>query len=188
MTQERLKNSLTQHLVYDRSGDYYDDTISAFHKSVRGSDPDAALYDLARMLKSGGNPLFIARRFVVATSEDIGLANDVIQTYATSVYSMLENISIRDAQVALAQLVVTMCLTKKSTRSYRGLNKAFAISEGPRGGSSASTKFEDSIYSRRHALESCESWYYAEEQSSGSSERTEILGINRFLIQERSGS
>ncbi|KAE8423347.1 DNA polymerase III, clamp loader complex, gamma/delta/delta subunit [Aspergillus pseudocaelatus] len=131
MTGERLRNSLTMHLNYDRSGDQHYDTISAFHKSIRGSDADAALYYLARMLKSGENPLFIARRLIVATSEDIGLANNVLQTYATSVYSMLEKLDIQDAQTSLAQLVIMMCLSKKSTRSYRGLNNAFACLKEP---------------------------------------------------------
>ncbi|OGM42534.1 werner helicase interacting protein [Aspergillus bombycis] len=131
MTGERLRNSLTMHLNYDRSGDQHYDTISAFHKSIRGSDADAALYYLARMLKSGENPLFIARRLIVATSEDIGLANNVLQTYATSVYSVLEKLGIQDAQASLAQLVVMVCLSKKSTRSYRGLNNAFACLKEP---------------------------------------------------------
>ncbi|KAB8218743.1 DNA polymerase III, clamp loader complex, gamma/delta/delta subunit [Aspergillus novoparasiticus] len=131
MTGERLRNSLTMHLNYDRSGDQHYDTISAFHKSIRGSDADAALYYLARMLKSGENPLFIARRLVVATSEDIGLANNVLQTYATSIYSVLEKLDIQDAQASLAQLVIMMCSSKKSTRSYRGLNNAFACLKEP---------------------------------------------------------
>ncbi|KAE8164837.1 DNA polymerase III, clamp loader complex, gamma/delta/delta subunit [Aspergillus tamarii] len=131
MTGEKLRNSLTMHLNYDRSGDQHYDTISAFHKSIRGSDADAALYYLARMLKSGENPLFIARRLIVATSEDIGLANNVLQTYATSVYSMLEKLNIQEAQASLAQLVIMMCLSKKSTRSYRGLNNAFACLKEP---------------------------------------------------------
>lgn len=131
ITKETLKHSLTKSLLYDRSGDQHYDTISALHKSIRGSDPDAALYYLARMLKSGENPLFIARRLVVATSEDIGLANNALQTYATSVYSLIEKIGIEDAQASLAQLVITMCLSKKSTRSYRGLNNAFAALKEP---------------------------------------------------------
>ncbi|PYH67639.1 werner helicase interacting protein [Aspergillus vadensis CBS 113365] len=131
MTKEKLKQSLTKSLLYDRSGDQHYDTISALHKSIRGSDPDAALYYLARMLQSGENPLFIARRLIVATSEDIGLANNVLQTYATSVYLMIEKLGIKDAQSALAQLVITMCLSKKSTRSYRGLNNALAAVKEP---------------------------------------------------------
>ncbi|GLB02478.1 Werner helicase interacting protein 1 [Aspergillus tubingensis] len=131
MTKEKLKHSLTKSLLYDRSGDQHYDTISALHKSIRGSDPDAALYYLARMLQSGENPLFIARRLIVATSEDIGLANNVLQTYATSVYLLIEKLGIKDAQSALAQLVITMCLSKKSTRSYRGLNNALAAVKEP---------------------------------------------------------
>ncbi|KAJ5985826.1 werner helicase interacting protein [Penicillium canescens] len=131
ITKEALKHSLTKSLLYDRSGDQHYDTISALHKSIRGSDPDAALYYLARMLKSGENPLFIARRLVVATSEDIGLADNTLQIYATSVYSLIEKLGIQDAQASLAQLVITMCLSKKSTRSYRGLNNAFAALKEP---------------------------------------------------------
>ncbi|OJJ70111.1 hypothetical protein ASPBRDRAFT_130228 [Aspergillus brasiliensis CBS 101740] len=131
MTKEKLKHSLTKSLLYDRSGDQHYDTISAFHKSIRGSDPDAALYYLVRMLQSGENPLFIARRLIVATSEDIGLANNALQTYATSVYMMIEKLGITDTQSALAQLVITMCLSKKSTRSYRGLNNALAALKEP---------------------------------------------------------
>ncbi|KAL3259665.1 hypothetical protein ABHI18_005174 [Aspergillus niger] len=131
MTKEKLKYSLTKSLLYDRSGDQHYDTISALHKSIRGSDHDAALYYLVRMLQSGENPLFIARRLIVATSEDIGLANNVLQTYATSVYLMIEKLGINDAQSALAQLVITMCLSKKSTRSYRGLNNALAAVKEP---------------------------------------------------------
>ncbi|GJP95941.1 werner helicase interacting protein [Aspergillus niger] len=131
MTKEKLKYSLTKSLLYDRSGDQHYDTISALHKSIRGSDPDAALYYLVRMLQSGENPLFIARRLIVATSEDIGLANNVLQTYATSIYLMIEKLGINDAQSALAQLVITMCLSKKSTRSYRGLNNALAAVKEP---------------------------------------------------------
>ena len=76
MTPEDLKKSLTKTLVYDRAGDQHYDTISAFIKSMRGSDPDAALYYLARMLQSGEDALFIARRMVVFASEDVGLADN----------------------------------------------------------------------------------------------------------------
>jgi putative ATPase len=131
MSKEKLRHSLTKGLLYDRSGDQHYDTISAFHKSVRGSDPDAALYYLIRMLQSGENPLFIVRRLIVAASEDIELANNALQTYATLVYLIIEKLGIKDTQSALAQLVVTMCLSKKSTRSYRGLNNALAALNEP---------------------------------------------------------
>ncbi|VUC33454.1 unnamed protein product, partial [Clonostachys rosea] len=78
ITKEDIKASLTKTLVYDRGGDQHYDNISAFHKSVRGSDADAALYYLARMLQSGEDPLFIARRMVVIASEDVGLADNTL--------------------------------------------------------------------------------------------------------------
>ncbi|KAF4172517.1 hypothetical protein CNMCM8694_001058 [Aspergillus lentulus] len=131
MTKERLKQSLTKPLAYDRAGDQHYDTISAFHKSVRGSDPDAALYYLARMLESGENPLFIARRLVVASSEDIGLANNAVLPQATATFKAIESLGLPEARAALAQLTVMMCLSKKSTRSYRGLNNAFAALQEP---------------------------------------------------------
>ena len=71
-SKEGIKASLTKTLVYDRAGDQHYDTISAFHKSIRGSDPHAALYYLARMLQSGEDSLYIARRMVVIASEDVG--------------------------------------------------------------------------------------------------------------------
>jgi putative ATPase len=82
ITKEEIKASLTKTLVYDRAGDQHYDTISAFHKSVRGSDPDAALYYLARMLQSGEDPLYIARRMVVIASE--GKRNSPLFSFVSS--------------------------------------------------------------------------------------------------------
>jgi putative ATPase len=131
MTKEELKRSLTKTLVYDRAGDQHYDTISAFHKSIRGSDPDAALYYLARMLKSGEDPLFIARRLVVVASEDIGLADNSMLALAISTHSAVEKIGLPEARINLAHATVAMALSKKSTRVYRGLNNTFAALEEP---------------------------------------------------------
>lgn len=131
MSKEELKRSLTKTLVYDRAGDQHYDTISAFHKSIRGSDPDAALYYLARMIQSGEDPLFIARRLIVVASEDIGLADNTMLTLAVSTYSAVEKIGLPEARINLAHATVAMALSKKSTRSYRGLNNAFAALEEP---------------------------------------------------------
>ncbi|EAW10555.1 ssDNA-dependent ATPase MGS1 [Aspergillus clavatus NRRL 1] len=131
MTKDELKRSLTKTLVYDRAGDQHYDTISAFHKSIRGSDPDAALYYLARMLQSGEDPLFIARRLVVVASEDIGLADNSMLTLAMSTHSAVEKIGLPEARINLAHATVAMALSKKSTRSYRGLKNAFAALEEP---------------------------------------------------------
>lgn len=131
MTKETIKQSLTKTLVYDRAGDQHYDTISAFHKSVRGNDPDAALYYLARMLQSGEDPLFIARRMVVIASEDVGLADNTLLTLATSTYTATQQIGLPEARIPLAHCAVALCLAPKSTRAYRGLNNAFAALREP---------------------------------------------------------
>ncbi|KAI0900688.1 P-loop containing nucleoside triphosphate hydrolase protein [Annulohypoxylon nitens] len=131
MTKEGMKASLTKTLVYDRAGDQHYDTISAFHKSVRGSDPDATLYYLARMLQSGEDPLFIARRMVVIASEDVGLADSSLLTLATSTYTATQQIGMPEARIPLAHCAVALTLAPKSTRAYRGLNNAFAALKEP---------------------------------------------------------
>ena len=130
MTSETLKKSLTQTLVYDRAGDQHYDTISAFHKSIRGSDPDAALYYLARMLQSGEDPLYIARRLIVVASEDIGLADNTMLSLTTAAYTACEKIGMPECKINLAHTTVACALSKKSTRAYRGLGAAMsALSE-----------------------------------------------------------
>jgi len=121
-TKEEIKTSLTKTLVYDRAGDQHYDTISAFHKSVRGSDPDAALYYLARMLQSGEDPLFVARRIVVIASEDVGLADNSMLSLATATYTAAEKIG---------HATVALCLAPKSTRAYKGLNNAYSALREP---------------------------------------------------------
>lgn len=130
-TKEDLKSALTKTLVYDRAGDQHYDTISAFHKSVRGSDPDATLYYLARMLQSGEDPLFIARRMVVIASEDIGLADNTLLSLATSAYTATQQIGMPEARIPLAHCAVALALAPKSTRAYRGLNNAYAALREP---------------------------------------------------------
>ncbi|KAI1388510.1 P-loop containing nucleoside triphosphate hydrolase protein [Hypoxylon trugodes] len=131
MTKETMKASLTKTLVYDRAGDQHYDTISAFHKSVRGSDADAALYYLARMLQSGEDPLFIARRMVVIASEDVGLADSSLLSLATSTFTATQQIGMPEARIPLAHCAVALSLAPKSTRAYRGLNNAFAALKEP---------------------------------------------------------
>ena len=124
-TQDTIKSSLTKTLVYDRAGDQHYDTISAFHKSVRGSDPHATLYYLARMIQSGEDALYIARRMVVIASEDVGLADNSMLTLATSTYAAAEKVGLPEARINLAHCAVALALAPKSTRTYRGLNNAF---------------------------------------------------------------
>ncbi|KAJ9656732.1 DNA-dependent ATPase mgs1 [Neophaeococcomyces mojaviensis] len=131
MTIDNLKSSLTKTLVYDRAGDQHYDTISAFHKSVRGSNADAALYYLARMIQSGEDALYIARRMVVMASEDIGLADNAMLSLATATYSACEKIGLPECRINLAHCAVAFCLAPKSTRAYRSLNNAMSVLDEP---------------------------------------------------------
>ncbi|KAK3936597.1 DNA-dependent ATPase [Diplogelasinospora grovesii] len=130
-TKEDIKAALTKTLVYDRAGDQHYDTISAFHKSVRGSNADAALYYLARMLQSGEDPLFIARRMVVIASEDVGLADNTLLPLATATYTATQQIGMPEARIPLAHCTVALCQAKKSTRAYRALNNAYSALQEP---------------------------------------------------------
>ncbi|KAL1855368.1 DNA-dependent ATPase mgs1 [Diaporthe australafricana] len=131
LTKEDIKAALTKTLVYDRAGDQHYDTISAFHKAVRGSDSDAALYYLARMLQSGEDPLFVARRMVVIASEDVGLADNSLLSLATATYTAVEKIGMPEARIPLGHCATALCLAPKSTRAYRGLNNAYAALREP---------------------------------------------------------
>lgn len=131
ITKADIKTALTKTLVYDRAGDQHYDTISAFHKSVRGSDADAALYYLARMLQSGEDPLFVARRMVVIASEDVGLADSSLLGLATATYTATQQIGMPEARIPLAHCAVALAMAPKSTRAYRGLNNAFAALREP---------------------------------------------------------
>lgn len=130
-TTASIKASLTQTLVYDRAGDQHYDTISAFHKSVRGSNADAALYYLARMLQSGEDPLYIARRMVVIASEDVGLADNTMLSLATATYSAAEKIGMPECRINLGHCAVALALAPKSVRAYRGLNAAYSALKEP---------------------------------------------------------
>lgn len=131
MTKERLQQGLTKTLVYDRAGDQHYDSISALHKSIRGSDPDAALYYLARMLQSGEDPRYIARRLIVVASEDVGLADNSMLSLATATYSACETIGMPECRINLAHAVTALSLAPKSTRAYRGLNNAMDALKEP---------------------------------------------------------
>ncbi|KAJ4317733.1 DNA-dependent ATPase mgs1 [Neodidymelliopsis sp. IMI 364377] len=131
MTKEKIQQSLTKTLVYDRAGDQHYDTISAMHKSIRGSDPDAALYYLARMLQSGEDPRYIARRLIVVASEDVGLADNTMLSLATATYSACEKIGMPECRINLAHCVTALSLSRKSTRAYRGLHSALDALKEP---------------------------------------------------------
>lgn len=114
-----VKESLQKsHLLYDKKGDEHYNIISALHKSLRGSNPDAALYWLARMLEGGEDPLYVARRLVRFASEDIGLANSQALTQAVAGYQACHFIGLPECNVVLAQVVVYLAKCKKSNELY----------------------------------------------------------------------
>ena len=121
-------------IVYDRDGDAHYDTISAFIKSMRGSDPDAAVYYLAVMLQGGEDPKFIARRIVVAASEDIGNADPRALDVATSAARAVEFIGMPEARITLAQAAIYVALAPKSNAAYKAIGAAMdAVErEGPK--------------------------------------------------------
>jgi len=131
VTKDEIKRRLTKTLVYDRAGDQHYDNISALHKSIRGSDPDAALYYLARMLNSGEDPRFIARRLVVVASEDVGLADNSMLSLATATYTACEKIGMPECAINLSHAVSALSLAPKSTRAYRGLRAVEAALSEP---------------------------------------------------------
>ncbi|MCX6179803.1 MAG: replication-associated recombination protein A [Chlorobiales bacterium] len=112
--------------LYDKGGDSHYDIISAFIKSMRGSDPDAALFWLARMLAGGEDPKFIARRMVIFASEDIGNADPYAITLAVSVFHAVEMIGLPEARINLAHGVTYLASAPKSNASYQGMNEAMS--------------------------------------------------------------
>lgn len=118
---EALQN---KHQLYDKAGDYHFDTISAFIKSIRGSDPDAGLYWLSVMLEGGEDPLFIARRLIVLASEDIGNADPQALTMATSAFQAVHAIGLPEGAIVLSQVTTYLASTTKSNASYMALRSA----------------------------------------------------------------
>jgi putative ATPase len=111
-------------LLYDKQGDYHYDTISAFIKSVRGSDPDAAVYYLARMLEAGEDPVFVARRLIVLASEDIGNAEPYALTLANAGFQAVHAIGMPEARIVLAQVTTYLASCPKSNAAYLAIDSA----------------------------------------------------------------
>nr|WP_298560308.1 replication-associated recombination protein A [uncultured Prevotella sp.] len=123
MVEERLQQNP---LAYDKQGDIHYDIISAFIKSIRGSDPDAALYWMARMIEGGEDPQFIARRIVISASEDVGLANPNALLLANAAFDTVMKIGWPEARIALAEAVVYLATSPKSNSAYLGIDAALA--------------------------------------------------------------
>jgi len=114
----------TLNLTYDKAGDQHYDTISAFIKSIRASHPDAALHYLARMIEAGEDPMFLARRLVIAASEDIGNANPTALLVATSAMQAIHMVGMPEARIILSQATTYLAASPKSNRAYVAIDKA----------------------------------------------------------------
>ncbi|MFH1768995.1 MAG: replication-associated recombination protein A [Candidatus Omnitrophota bacterium] len=121
---ESAREVIEKNIFYDKKDSYHYDTISAFIKSIRGSDADSALYWLAKMLAGGEDPRFIARRLVILASEDIGNARPFALVLATSCFQSVELIGMPEAQLILAQTTIYLACSPKSNSSYRAISKA----------------------------------------------------------------
>ncbi len=128
ITDEAVARRLQQNpLAYDKDGEMHYDIISAFIKSIRGSDPDAALYWMARMIEGGEDPQFIARRLVISASEDIGLANPNALLLANAAFDTVMKIGWPEARIALAEACVYLATSPKSNSAYCGINDALQL-------------------------------------------------------------
>ena len=127
ITDEILKECVqTRKAVFDKKGDSHYDNISAFIKSMRGSDVDAALFYLARALNAGEDPVFMARRIVIAAAEDVGMANPNALVVATSAMQAVTMVGMPEARIILAEATVYVATSKKSNAAYLGIDKALA--------------------------------------------------------------
>ena len=130
ITNDLVLHSAQQNIVrYDKSGDQHYDIVSAFIKSLRGSDPDAALYWMARMIKGGEDPLFIARRMLILASEDIGNANPNALLLAGECFRSVQALGYPECRIVLGQTAVYLATSAKSNSTYQAINVALALAE-----------------------------------------------------------
>ncbi|MBQ1970505.1 MAG: replication-associated recombination protein A [Paludibacteraceae bacterium] len=130
ITNDKVVERLQQNpLAYDKKGEMHYDVISAFIKSIRGSDPDAAIYWLARMVAGGEDPKFIARRLVISAAEDIGLANPNALLLANACFDSLQKIGWPEGRIILAETVVYLASSPKSNSAYKAIGEALAVVE-----------------------------------------------------------
>ena len=130
ITNDLVKNRLQENMaVYDKNGEPHYDIISAFIKSLRGSDPNAAVYWLARMIKGGEDPLFIARRMVILAAEDIGLANPNALLLAQSTFAAVQQIGMPEGRIPLSECAVYLATSPKSNSAYMAIDAALSLVE-----------------------------------------------------------
>ena len=115
--------------IYDKGGEMHYDVISAFIKSIRGSDPNAAIYYLGRMLAGGEDPVFIARRLCISAAEDVGLANPNALLLANSTFQIVHTIGMPEARIPLAECTIYLASSAKSNSAYKAINEALAVAK-----------------------------------------------------------
>ena len=153
-------------LRYDRDGDQHYDVVSAFIKSIRGSDPDAALHYLARMIVAGEDPRFICRRVVISASEDIGMADPQALAVAVAAHQAVERIGMPEGRIPLAQAVVHLATAPKSNASYRALDAAISDVRAGRSGQ-VPLHLRDAHYPGAKALGHGEGYRYSHDWPYG---------------------
>jgi putative ATPase len=155
---------------YDRDGDQHYDVASAFIKSMRGSDVDAALHYLARMLEAGEDPRFVARRIVIAASEDVGMADPTALQTAVAAAQAVQLIGMPEARIVLAQAVVHLATAPKSNASYNGINSATADVRAGRSGT-VPAHLRDAHYPGAKALGHGKGYVYSHDAPHGVAEQ-----------------
>jgi len=124
-----IERASMKYVRYDKDRDAHYDTISAFIKSIRGSDPDAAMYYLARMLKAGEDPLYIARRLIIHAAEDVGLADPFALVMAVSAFQAVERVGLPEGAIPLAEATIYLASAPKSNSAYVALKRAYRLVE-----------------------------------------------------------
>lgn len=125
ITDEVIKDSVqTRKAIFDKNGEEHYDNISAFIKSMRGSDPDATVFYLARALNGGEDPMFLARRIVICASEDVGMANPNALVIANSAMQAVHMVGMPESRIILSEAAIYVATSKKSNASYVAINKA----------------------------------------------------------------
>jgi putative ATPase len=167
--------------VYDADGDQHYDTISAFIKSIRGSDPDAALYWLAKMIHAGEDPRFISRRLMISAAEDIGLADPMALVLATSAHAASEFVGWPEARIPLAEATVYLATAHKSNSSYVAIDAA--LEEVKTGRTIPVPKhLRDSHYQGAEQLGNGEDYKYAHNYD-GHFVAQDYLGVDKIFYE-----
>lgn len=128
ITNEAVENIIQQNISqYDKAGEQHYDVVSAFIKSIRGSDPQATLYYLARMIEGGEDPKFICRRMIISAAEDIGLANPNALLMANTCFSAIQNIGMPEGRIIMSQTAIYLATSDKSNAAYLAIDKALSV-------------------------------------------------------------